>query len=307
MLTSLENDPSLCIAPSHAQPAAASEPILPILVLYKTKLSDSSAYQTLDNARKAYPQSTPGIAVFDNSLIRSVAPELENELLAYRHDPANGGVAGAYNWALQIASARGYRWLLLIDQDARLPEDYIENTTKLAVSFEDQEKVVAIVPHLVNRGTIVSPQFVHLGCRSAVDTNFTGISDKEITALNSGTLLRTRFASQLGGFPMKYRLDMLDHWIFSRIYKSGHCAVISPFILEHDLSVADYRANIDIERYKSILKSEITFVREESGPLERALYPLRLLLRSVKQLAVYRRPILTAETLRGLLRLLVRS
>src|ERR1700677_2641156 len=104
--------------PRRAKPQRV---VLPILVLYKCSLEDSATYQTLV-ASSTYGGMDPALlAIYDNSETPQVRSSEEALLLAYKHDSTNSGLAAAYNWALEIAELHGFSWLLLLDQDTRLP------------------------------------------------------------------------------------------------------------------------------------------------------------------------------------------
>jgi GT2 family glycosyltransferase len=270
--------------------------LLPILVLYNTKLCNSVAYQSYIASARHSLLDPALIAVYDNSPIRQVNPGEESLLFAYKHDPSNSGIAAAYNWALDLAQSHGFPWLLLLDQDSILPTEFLKSTLIQINLHRQDEDAVAIVPVIRSGGSIVSPMRVGFGrLRLLPDSSF-GIQSKEIMAINSGTVIRCDFVRFIGGFSRAYWLDYLDHWLFRRIYESGNKAVVSKCCLGHKLSVQDYRNNISTARYRSILNGEAAFITTHKSHLEIFLYLLRLLCRIIKQLFVFRKPQMAAIT-----------
>src|SRR5690606_15818190 len=64
------------------------------------------------------------IYVYDNS------PNIDEEAIAnpfvfYVHDNKNPGVSKAYNEGAKFAKDNGKNWILLLDQDTQLPEDFL--------------------------------------------------------------------------------------------------------------------------------------------------------------------------------------
>lgn len=292
---------------AEAGPVFAGEgSLLPILVLYNRGLRDSSTYRTFCASARACGWDSSRIAVYDNSRIRQVSHEEETRLQAYRHDPANGGLAAAYNWALEIALTRKDSWILLLDQDSTMPLCFLATLWKAMRLFSTDERVAAIVPYAMDGSSRVSPKRVRFGRMADLNVPTPSVADQEIMAINSGTALRASFIERLNGFNSAYKLDFLDHWLFRKIHASGMRVVLSGSVLEHNLAASDYRTNINTSRYYSIIASEVRFMRTEKQSLELPVYVGRLLLRSVKQLIVYRRRELAAITLSVAVKLLIR-
>ena len=279
--------------------------ILPILVLYNHALKTSATYQTLV-VSSASP--TPLlIAVYDNSPTPQASPGEEAGLLAYKHDPANGGLAAAYNWALNIAQTLGFSWLLLLDQDTQLPPHFFESLLGVADLHDANQSVAAIVPFVKDDLTEISPRQVLFGRLAPLPKQSSSLATCELTAINSGAAIRVSFVQSLGGFNPNYKLDLLDHWLFRQIYARGKRVALSGSVLEHNLSVSDYRNQVSLMRYRSILSSEVLFMRTEKSRAEMPMYIARLLLRSVKQLIIYRRLELAALTCAAIASILLRS
>jgi GT2 family glycosyltransferase len=278
----------------HAVPR---QTILPILVLYNCALETSETYRTFIASAHNALLDPSLIAVYDNSQLRQVSLAEETHLFAYKHDPSNGGVAAAYNWTLDIAKSHGFSWLLLLDQDTSLPVTFLAVLGNAIRLYNPNKSVAAIVPRANDRGVAISPKRVCFGRLAPLPKLAPLVAEYEVMAINSGTAVRVPFMALLGGFNSAYWLDSLDNWMFRKIYGHGKRVAISGSVLEHNLAVSDYRRNkVSLIRYRSILSAEAMFVTTEKRRVEIPVYVIRLVLRVVKQLAIYRRPKLAALT-----------
>ncbi len=199
---------------------------------------------------------------------------------SYRHDPSNGGIRAAYEYALQCA-APGFRWLLLLDQDSELPPDFLQQLLLAAERCADQPRVAAIVPRVYAGNRQVSPLRVRIGRLDG--TLQTGLLPFEVTCLNSGAALRLEFLRELGGFNPEFWLDYLDYWLFHEIHRRGFEVFAMETALQHRLSVLDYNHDVSLERYRNILAAEMRFTNRYRPFLERLLFVPRLGARTVKQ------------------------
>ena len=283
-------------ASPSSSPVNSSPTILPIVVLYNCTLENAVTYQTFLAAAKHAALDPALIAVYDNSPIRQVSPAEELHLLAYKHDPSNGLLAAAYNWALEIADSRGFSWLLLLNHDSGLLPDFMVSLAGVAQSYELDPSVVAIVPFAMDRDRMISPKRVRFGRLAPLPASTPAVTECEIMAIAAGTAIKVSFLRSLGGFSLDYPFDFIDHWLFRKIYARGKKVALSGSVIEHDLAASDYRNKISTSRYHSILTSEVRFITTEKRWLELPVYLIRLMLRAVKQLIVYRRPELVAIT-----------
>jgi GT2 family glycosyltransferase len=270
--------------------------ILPILVLYNCALETSESYRTFLTSARNESLDPHLIAVYDNSPLRQVSLEEETNLFAYKHDPSNGGIAAAYNWALDIARSLSFSWLLLLDQDTRLPVSFLTFLCHAAKLYNVNKSVAAIVPIVTCGGVTISPKRVRFGRLASLPEPAPQVANYEVTAINSGAAIKVTLLTSLGGFNPAYRLDCVDHWLFRQCYALGKTVALSGTVIEHNLSVSDYRNQVSLTRYRSILSAEVLFVTTQKRSIEIPVYVIRLLLRAVKQAVIYRRPKIAALT-----------
>lgn len=275
--------------------------ILAVIVLYNIKLEDSSTYNTLKIAIAASSSTIPiDMVVYDNSAASQIVPTNFSTKIKYIHDIENGGISKAYNFALDFAIQRGYDWLLLLDQDSVLPSDFITNCVSDIKLQQDRHSVVAIVPTVYCCNNIISPCKVGFGGKvTPIIVNRMQVPTIEITAINSGTLVKVSYLKFIGGFNNRYWLDMLDHWLFKTIYHNNKCVVIGDSSLVHDLSIQNY-STISLDRYHNIIKAENHFNYSNCSIVNYIFFKFRLVIRSLKFIFIHKRGDLSLLTLRYL-------
>jgi GT2 family glycosyltransferase len=228
------------------------------------------------------------LVIYDNSA--ESHPIAEDFTLHYVHDPANGGLAAAYNYALSRAEDTGYEWLLLLDQDTTLTSEFLAELMDCANALRTEDNVAAIVPKLVVRGTILSPaehflDFIRHQFRNSVHTlgyKEVGIQPGRISAYNSGSTLNVRKLRSIGGFPGEFWLDYLDHAVFDALAAKGYRVYVLHAVLQHELAESDLNAR-PIWRFRNVLQAQSLFVKRTGNFTDRLLYRLWLL-RSVRRL-----------------------
>jgi GT2 family glycosyltransferase len=266
--------------------------ILPVIVVYRA--SDDANCSSFNSLRAASSERIQ-VFVYDNS---PVATEpFTTQDVVYHHDPSNGGLSAAYNAALSYAAQEGYQWLLLLDQDSELLREFVDQVHAATCEYASREDVVAIVPHVFSGNRHVSPSSVSLGELRPYSPQTTGIASGEITAINSGAVLRVSFLKSLGGFDARFWLDYLDHWLFRRIYCEGKKVLVLPATINHDLSVCEYRTQVSAARYRSILNAELEYMTRERPVSEALLYVAHLCGRVLRQCILLRRFDLVPQTL----------
>ena len=261
--------------------------ILAILVLYNCKISES---KTIASLLKGYSYNSQvfdffKLIIYDNGLNDQKVSLTVNFKNEYVHQPENAGVAVAYNFALKEAIAQQYDWILLLDQDSNLPENFITNLFTTCSDIKRNNKVVAIIPKIFYRGHFFSPSKVlYGGVHRPIDYNHRGICNFQVTTIASGVLLRTSFIQEIGGFNELYWLDWLDMWIFNSIHASGSKVYVTDSIIEHELSILNLDKFMNENRYRNILKYEAIFMRSHKSKYENYIYFLRLARRSLSLL-----------------------
>lgn len=249
------------------------------LLLLKTVVGLERAFRENPQLRQTYK-----LLFWDNSpqpLPSGVLP-LEAR---YHHAEQNVGVAGAYNGAAQIATEIGATWLLLLDDDTCVTEQFLAGMREHARSVSEDREIAAVVPLLVAGDAIISPQLWHFARHVALPRPATTYTERRaMFAANSGTLLRIEALHAVGGYNPRFWLDYSDIELFERVHRHGYAVrIASDLTLEHEIAMLDYDNRMTATRYASYLAAEGDFVDLYRGWLERALHLLRLAVRVHRQ------------------------
>lgn len=270
-----------------ASPAAHSpSSILSVIVLYNCELKQSKSFASLFDILTANPEPAKyfSLLLYDNS------PQPQSHMVAadfpihYIHDPSNGGLASAYNAALDRAESEQREWLLLLDQDTSLTTEFILELVETTRNLHGQAEVAAVVPKLLVNGRIDSPagDFFALVRRQfsppepPIREDLVGIQQQRLSAYNSGSTLRVSALRSAGGFPAEFWLDFLDHAVFHSLSRSGYRMYVMRAILAHDSSYSDV-ANLPVWRMHNILLGRSLYVQRYGTWMDRLLYRVWLL------------------------------
>jgi GT2 family glycosyltransferase len=235
--------------------------ITAVVVLYQLRPDQSPTIATLARSYQRIRGSGAGVylIIFDNSpKPQQVDIPLPFEH-RYVHDATNGGLAQAYNFALDSDPGSASQWLLLLDQDSTLPDDFLEEVFKALALIGQDDLVAAAVPKVLQHGRPISPALVKGGRIRPIPKPITGVCPFPVTAINAGTLIRKNFLYAIGGFNRQFKLDYLDHWLFAEIKRRGKKVYITGAVSNHDLSIGNTNHPVSAERYLSILKAETLF------------------------------------------------
>jgi GT2 family glycosyltransferase len=239
------------------------------------------------------------ILVQDNSPAPT-PPQLgaDSDRFEYFHAATNPGLADAYNRALSIARNDGTPWLLTLDQDTLLDQDFLVQLLS-ALESEAAERACAYVPELVKDGLVLSPQIAGKVLYHRLPLGFSGFSAKPLVAFNSAACLSVPALSAIGGFPPEYWLDYLDHIVFYRLQAAGGRVYVLHSQLAHALSMQDIESEVSIERYTNVLNAEWRFVRDSSSVLGSIVHRIRLLKRALVHALTLNNKSYAIETIRA--------
>lgn len=279
----------------------AGESVFAILVLYRKALEESLAWRSLMAARSALANKGRFyVIIYDNSPSPAETPELP-PFASMIGDPHNRGLAHAYNAAFTEALAGNYEWLLTLDQDTAVPENFLEVMLRHACAVGPDATISAIVPQLSEGDILLSPRRVHFARTTAVTRGYVGTAAGELHAFNSAALWRTQALKRIGGFCEYFSLDHLDIWMHRQLHRAGYRVFVAGDLqLQHNLSLLDYKTRVTPERYRGFLMAESAFTDICKGGLERAALNGRLLIRYFMQCLRREAPEIRALTLREL-------
>lgn len=260
--------------------------IIAVVVLYRCRMDQSPTIASLVRSWEHCPDERLKLklVIYDNNPESHSGPVALPFDHQYIHDAANGGLAAAYNYAVESDPGDHYQWLLLLDQDSNLPDNFIAIVAEALSVVEHDNGVVAVVPQVTHDSTPISPALVKRGGGiRPIRNSPLGVCHKPVTAINSGTMLRKLFVSEIGGFNRQFRLDYLDHWLFAEINRRGRKVYITGAIISHDLSIGNRARPVSPERYRSVLQAETLFYRVSKNRDDFVCHMLALAIRAGRQ------------------------
>jgi len=261
-----------------------------VMVLYNCELKKSKTFQTFLKHKKRVDDLNLkyDFIIYDNTMEKqNISQEYQGDSFSYVHDPRNLGIGAAYNYAWEKSRKNGNEWLLLLDQDTTLKEEYLSQIFRKDKQHFNPD-IVAIVPQILSNGILVSPLPSNKISRKKATEKMLdeGVPSYPLTAINSGAMIKVNFLTKIGGFNKEFPLDYLDHWLFHKIQSLGYNTYVISSVLEHELSVTNYD-NVSLERYKSILNSELLFYSKYKKEMYKE-FKKHLIPRFIKQLLLFR-------------------
>lgn len=183
--------------------------VLIVLVLYKIKLCESIAYNTLMAAiNNMNCNKNICFFVYDNS--PNLNPPLNNsQVVKYVHDSANGGLSKAYNSGALFANENNFEYILLSDQDTYFVKSFFY---KLFESINNNPEIKIFAPILkLEDGRNFSPTLYKYKRGHPISL----IPNKKYSLytyspVNSGMVIDRNFFLSVGGYNEKVRLDFAD-------------------------------------------------------------------------------------------------
>jgi GT2 family glycosyltransferase len=206
----------------------------------------------------------------------------------YKHSTRNRGVAGAYNEALKLAVALKCPWLLLLDQDTRLPANFLSRMLQYSFELQANLDVASIGPSIWVKSRHMFPRRVRFNRTEACDPSFVGVNSEEYTTANSGVLMRVAALQEIGGYNENFSLEFSDVYVFHQLHRIDKRMWIAGDIrLDHEIAIADYGGAMTPQRYRSFVIAEDAFISLYKSKMENIAQTVRLFARSIKQYIQY--------------------
>lgn len=263
--------------------------ILAVIVLYKRAPEQSQTIQSLIQVFGRNPGLNDSVRVllWDNSPVPASEVSLPFRF-ALRHGGHNVGTSGAYNHAMELAESLSCSWLLLLDQDTQVSEEFLQGMIRYGEQFEQVAEVATVVPFIFSHGALVSPRrMLRFNRMQQIPVTFCGLCKDKAYAVNSATLLRVAALKEVGGYSDEFWLDLSDVYVFQALHRIGkHMYVASDLRVEHSIASMDFDKEMSPERYRNFLAAESAYIDLFLSPVERFAQLLRLFARTLRQ---YRR------------------
>lgn len=234
--------------------------VIAVVVVYERDLEHTKPWAQLRTMLTSAERSglrLQHILIYDNSARPRITPPAIQGC-SYVHDPDNGGTAAAYALASRLAQDFRFGWLLLMDHDTLLPENFFERASEALAA--QAERPGALLPWVVHDNRPVSPaRMTWAGSIRPLDRK-RNVPAGDLTGIASGSLIDTTTMQAVGEFPPTLWLDYVDHWIFARVNALGRKVIVFNALVDHDLSIFG-PTSLSRARLHTILEGERVFVR----------------------------------------------
>ena len=258
-----------------------------MVVIYKMLPVDSPTLRTLLHAAEDTGQSGLDLSI----LLRDNTPGGQPVSsvpagVRYEAAPLNPGLADAYNRALEVASAEGHEWLLTLDQDTVLPEDFLRELAKVIRDVQLSASIAAVVPQVASDGRNISPfRFILGTVPQTFPLGYFGAPSGATYAINSAATLRVSAVLAIGGYDPAFPLDISDLNLFHRLARAGKSVFVAGnIVIGHDFSLLKKHSRMSVQRYRSLLHDECAFWDMNMGAAARFERMFRLCGRVCKDL-----------------------
>ncbi|WP_418409735.1 glycosyltransferase [Alistipes sp.] len=190
--------------------------ILCVVVLYKMQLNRSASFLSLYR-QVGDCDATVDFFIYDNSPLADVGLS-EFPDIHYFHCPGNTGLGTAYNAAARYAEEKGFDWVLLLDQDTVLPDNFLQSYVK---AIQENPGIQVFAPRVSLSGkSLLSPmkrwrkQATHLVAEKTYPI-------RQYLVINSGLCVKTSLFMQSGGYDEKVWLDFADMQFIRKLLHVG--------------------------------------------------------------------------------------
>lgn len=222
--------------------------LLIIIVVYKRPLEDCESFMSIVELQTDdFPLE---VFIYDNSPQAQNVINHENINITYLHDPQNSGVSKAYNEGVKYAAENRKKWVLLLDQDTKLPKCILE---KYWSAINENPYIDLFVPILkLNGGTIFSPSRYKFKRGFFLENIEVGKhSLYRYAPVNSGMMLRTSAFLDVGGYNDEVQLDFSDFQFIERFRKKHPDFFVINAECGHDFSNDESSLESQSMRFRS--------------------------------------------------------
>lgn len=173
------------------------EPTEAMIANLRSILAQTGALVVVDNGSSV--ESLAGLRLASQEVGFAL---IENEI--------NAGIAEALNQGIRIAIARGFSWVILLDQDSVLTEGFVGKLFATWQSHPQREHVGSMHPTYRNPETGIVPQVLR-----APDGG-------PVASITSGALMPVWIFQRVGWFASEFFIDWVDIEYCLRIRSAGY-------------------------------------------------------------------------------------
>lgn len=188
-----------------------------VIVLYKMRLEESPSFRSVYAQAKRQTRAKIGFFICDNSPMadnkRSEYPDVH-----YEHHPENKGLGYAYNAAARYSRQKGLEWLILLDQDTILSDDFLACYAE-TLPIHPEVELFASQIFLPSKKELSPLRRWKAQKRSLQPDKLYLL--KHYLLINSGLCIKLALFERSGGYDERVWLDFADTQFIRRIMRIG--------------------------------------------------------------------------------------
>ncbi|WP_342462767.1 glycosyltransferase family 2 protein [Geobacillus sp. FSL K6-0789] len=162
---------------------------------------------------------------------------LKNDKLTIIYNQDNLGIGKALNLAMDFAVKNNFRWLLTMDQDSILPENFIDVFQEIYTNIKNKQEIAILAPDYFDGNTGERAKFLMKTSNNFFYRRKTceGLIEPLIV-IQSGSLFNLAVLKKVGGFREDLFIDYVDNEICLRLNQEGYKIVVTDKIkMKHHL------------------------------------------------------------------------
>lgn len=231
------------------------------IICFREQYFETVTFQKLVSSYKEANLKDPlNIFIFDNTDLHNWEVPQKNEMdninVNYEHHPSNPGISFGVNTFSRFAEDK-YDWIVILDQDTDLPSNFVEKYFEFVHS---NFYLDIAFPKVYSKQKLISPSFYNYYRTSEIQfLEKEKIELRNITAINSGLLIKNSFLRKFDGYNPELRIDFCDHEFFERINGKKIFAKVLDVILFQDFSSDTDDRIKSVVRYKLYKKDMINY------------------------------------------------
>ncbi|MCK1206617.1 glycosyltransferase [Streptococcus uberis] len=180
-----------------------------VIVLYNKSYKDSITINSLSKIDHNF-----NIVIYDNSTKDFGNKKWCNQNdFTYLGDGTNRGLSYAYNRAIELINPSQNDFVVILDDDTYLSEDYINELVSISNS---KSRFDVFLPVVRTEKYILSPSIIEHSGRVILLQNITNIDYSKITAINSGMAVKGNVYKKIK-YDESMFLDCVDHDFMNQI------------------------------------------------------------------------------------------
>ena len=257
---------------------------LAVIVVYGSKPAETPSLRSL--ARCRLDGCTLRTIVWDNSLLPD---EVDWSVLGlcgeYVSTPANLGLSTIYNRVIASHLRQG-EYLLLLDQDTALPDDYLLKAQAAITAHPD---IGLFLPMVRANGRWASPVTYMCGWGRQWTRRQVGeIASSRICAINSGMIISDAYLlGSLPAYDERLRFYGTDTQFMLDYMESRRSLCMMDTVIDHDLSFFSAPSSTLAKKF-AVMKSAYDVIYEKRPWIQRIAVRLMMLAVSIRYALKYR-------------------